>query len=518
MSKDPNSVDPGLEADLGCQSVGQAPRGNNAFTDEVSGLHSELAKDSVKSRSASHRVSIVPGINIKDPQVDQVQRLINARRPNALPLVIDGDYGPLTRAALTQCDCVKRPPPYGGPDKATLYSLLKGEVNDQKRSVRTEDLTSTKLSVWSLTLEERFVQTLHLVLPKLPMELEGAVKDMLCADAIAMIAGVMVVWSGSHVFGVGAARGFEVLDVGNNLNDYLSMTSAAETQEHLSHASSHLVDIIVKLETEVFLAEVTKASGRISGAARKEPDVQLKPQDRKTDGLDEIGVGKVESEGEDGYDAEGVVVPNRAGELSSASTYTSLVSSFKNSSVKDVEEFYSGMDNLSVDYKGLVDDAVKKYGMTPDEGHAVFGYTTKLFYRDLNAVIGSGDSSPQATELASLISSGMNKMPSAGPVQYRGLRLDSSQVQGFDSQFSIGNTVESSFWSTGPNPLDAYQGQRNLVIHTDAAKDISDLAFGVNFHDKVGKPMYSSETLIPPGVKFKVMGVDNRGRTILVQQ
>ena len=311
MSKDPNSVDPGLEADLGCQSVGQAPRGNNAFTDEVSGLHSELAKDSVKSRSASHRVSIVPGINIKDPQVDQVQRLINARRPNALPLVIDGDYGPLTRAALTQCDCVKRPPPYGGPDKATLYSLLKGEVNDQKRSVRTEDLTSTKLSVWSLTLEERFVQTLHLVLPKLPMELEGAVKDMLCADAIAMIAGVMVVWSGSHVFGVGAARGFEVLDVGNNLNDYLSMTSAAETQEHLSHASSHLVDIIVKLETEVFLAEVTKASGRISGAARKEPDVQLKPQDRKTDGLDEVEVGKVESEGGDGYDAGRGVVPDK---------------------------------------------------------------------------------------------------------------------------------------------------------------------------------------------------------------
>jgi hypothetical protein len=156
--------------------------------------------------------------------------------------------------------------------------------------------------------------------------------------------------------------------------------------------------------------------------------------------------------------------------------------------------------------------------MTPDEAHAVFGYTTNLFYRDLNEVIASGDNS-EALNLANLIKSGLNKMPNAGPVQYRGIRLeDEEKIKAFDSQFKVGNTVSSSFWSTAPDASNAYVGARNLVIHTESAKDISELAFGVHFHDKVGKSPYSSETLIPPDVQFKVTGVDENGRLILLEQ
>ncbi|QVN10515.1 hypothetical protein [Burkholderia sp. LAS2] len=60
-------------------------------------------------------------------------------------------------------------------------------------------------------------------------------------------------------------------------------------------------------------------------------------------------------------------------------------------------------------------------------------------------------------------------------------------------------------------------GDRNVVIYTDKAKDISDLAFGVNYHGLIEKPVYSSETVIPPGVKFEVVGVDEFGRVILEQ-
>ena len=52
---------------------------------------------------------------------------------------------------------------------------------------------------------------------------------------------------------------------------------------------------------------IAKASGRIAGAARKEAEVQLEPQDRKTDGLDEV-----EGEGEGEGDAAKVDVDNRA--------------------------------------------------------------------------------------------------------------------------------------------------------------------------------------------------------------
>ena len=53
------------------------------------------------------------------------------------------------------------------------------------------------------------------------------------------------------------------------------------------------------------MVAIAKASGRIAGAARKEAEVQLEPQDRKTDGLDEV-------EGEGEGDAAKVDVDNGA--------------------------------------------------------------------------------------------------------------------------------------------------------------------------------------------------------------
>lgn len=109
-------------------------------------------------------------------------------------------------------------------------------------------------------------------------------------------------------------------------------------------------------------------------------------------------------------------------------------------------------------------------------------------------------------------------MPASSPVQYRGWRLgDPDAVAKFDSDFAPGKTVESNFWSTAPSEADAYGADRNAVIYTDQAKDISDLAFGVHYHGLIGKPVFSSETLIPPGVQFKVMGTDPTGRIILEQ-
>jgi hypothetical protein len=119
-------------------------------------------------------------------------------------------------------------------------------------------------------------------------------------------------------------------------------------------------------------------------------------------------------------------------------------------------------------------------------------------------------------ELAALLRSGLGKMPrSSVTTQYRGLRLDPSQLAKFDSEFALNKTVEvKSFWSTGPTQNSAYTGPRNLIIKTTQARDISDLSFGKHYHGRVGKPPYDSETIIPPGVKFRVADVDN-GTVIL---
>lgn len=163
---------------------------------------------------------------------------------------------------------------------------------------------------------------------------------------------------------------------------------------------------------------------------------------------------------------------------------------------------------MGADYRSLIDEAVDRHGLTPDEAHAVFGYTTKLFYRDLNQSLLAGGN-PQARELAELVRSGIEKMPTSGPVQYRGWRLTPELLADFDTKFAPGQVVESNFWSSSPRKDSSYHAERNAVINTRKARDISDLAFGVHFHDLVGKPSYDSETLIPPGVRFKVMENQN---------
>ncbi|CAM4019013.1 PAAR motif protein [Vibrio aerogenes CECT 7868] len=206
-----------------------------------------------------------------------------------------------------------------------------------------------------------------------------------------------------------------------------------------------------------------------------------------------------------------------SGALSSAPEYVKKVAKFNNQSVEQVQSFYEGMKEIGVDYEPLIENAVSTHGLSSDEAHAVFGYTTKLFYRDLNATLDNGGST-EANELAELVKSGMNKMPDAAPTQFRGIRLNSSADESaFDSKFKLGNSVKSSFWSTAPNESDAYEGARNLVIQTNSAKDISDLAFGVHFHDKVGKPSYSCENVIPPGNNFTVVNSDSSGTIELVE-
>lgn len=212
-----------------------------------------------------------------------------------------------------------------------------------------------------------------------------------------------------------------------------------------------------------------------------------------------------------------IAVTSKAADVSEAKSYMTLVSDFTELSKDEIVSFYAEMEAIGVDYKPLIQNAMDKHGLTLDEAHAVFGYTTKLFYRDLNqSLLAGGNDS--ATALSKLVSSGIEKMPDSGNTQFRGWRLETAvQQDKFDTDFAIGNSVTSNFWSTAPTETDAYAADRNVIINTDQAKDISELAFGVHFHDKVGKTRYSSETIIPPGNKFTVTSIDSNGRYVLEQ-
>lgn len=110
-------------------------------------------------------------------------------------------------------------------------------------------------------------------------------------------------------------------------------------------------------------------------------------------------------------------------------------------------------------------------------------------------------------------------MQAASDRQYRGWRLTPDEVAAFDNKFAVGNeVVVDSYWSTSPTPSSGYVGSRNMVIETKSARDISDLAFGVNRHQYIGKEVYPSETIRPPGIKLHVTRYDPDTGTYYLEQ
>ncbi|HTM22190.1 MAG TPA: hypothetical protein VL172_16835, partial [Kofleriaceae bacterium] len=200
--------------------------------------------------------------------------------------------------------------------------------------------------------------------------------------------------------------------------------------------------------------------------------------------------------------------------------YVDKVAAFKKVPEAEVIDFYQKGLEQGIDHQQLLEKARAKYPeLTQADAELIYGYTTKLWYRDLNRALASGTATKEAKELAAHLVKALEKMPPAAETQYRGLRLDGdAALQAWDEKFALGKEVESdAFWSTGPTADDSYSAPRKLIIKTKKAKDITDLAFGVHMHDKVGKPMYSSEAIIPPGVKFKVIAVDAATGTVTIQ-
>lgn len=200
-----------------------------------------------------------------------------------------------------------------------------------------------------------------------------------------------------------------------------------------------------------------------------------------------------------------------------AREYAESVAQAKGQTVQEVEAFYAQELAKGIDHRPLITQAMNATpGLTRAEAEAIYGYTCKQWYRDFNRTLEAGGSK-DVENLSGLLKSGLSKMPSAGSTQYRGVRLDPSQLAKFDAEFAPGKIIETkSFWSTGPDPANAYPAPRNLIIKTTSAKDITELSFGKQFHGQIGKTPYTSETIIPPGVKLRVVDV-NHGTVTLEQ-
>ncbi len=226
--------------------------------------------------------------------VQKLQRLINARLTPTPNLTIDGVFSPSTHQAVLQYQQGISLLADGIVGKDTWYYLLKGDratarpvsvLNMQstvggpnaipRSPTASQPSTAAPLfavagGVWEWPLEDKFAEVLHRTLDKLPGSMRHEFEALLRPTSLAIMAGILVIWAGSHAFGVGEIvdvillvggvfyLGMAVFDVAGELGDFLVVTSTAEDENDLDEAASHLARAIAIIGVAAFIALLTK--------------------------------------------------------------------------------------------------------------------------------------------------------------------------------------------------------------------------------------------------------------------
>jgi len=176
--------------------------------------------------------------------------------------------------------------------------------------------------------------------------------------------------------------------------------------------------------------------------------------------------------------------------------------------------YYQNLKDKGMDYEKLVNDFVNKnqYGMGLAEAHAIFGYTTVLFYKKLNELMRGGDTG-KTDMLRALLESALSRLPLQKAPQYRGIDVPIKELGTFLLTYTKGALItDAQFQSAAQYKVQPFWGRANvrMEIRPANARDISELAFGTHFIAILTQnksPNDSQETLFPPG-KFLVEAVE----------
>ncbi len=166
----------------------------------------------------------------------------------------------------------------------------------------------------------------------------------------------------------------------------------------------------------------------------------------------------------------------------------------------------------------LINDAIRTHNqdalqnnrpdlmLTPEEWHAIYGYSTNLFFRTLNGALWRNEWGNLS--LTNILQSGLEKLPLAKPTQYRGDNhllnevlqgrpvskefLESPEWVKFLTELEWKRFTLKGFTSSADNPADTFLEEGGikyyLTIHGSSAKDITPLAVFPNFGDKLKVP------------------------------
>lgn len=125
-------------------------------------------------------------------------------------------------------------------------------------------------------------------LPHLPSEARATVQSMLRPESLAIVAGTVVVWAGSHFFGVGeivdvillavgiAVLGFAVFEGAGALYDFATIAVGARKDADLDLAGRHFARAVVLLGISTIQALLLRGQAR-AVIARGRPQIHGRP-------------------------------------------------------------------------------------------------------------------------------------------------------------------------------------------------------------------------------------------------
>lgn len=151
---------------------------------------------------------------------------------------------------------------------------------------------TTNVNVAAMSSTDKIGDAMLRAVPKLPGETGAALKAILTPQNLAIMAGVIVVWAGSHVVGIGAivdvillgagviALGWSVFDGAEELYSFAKIAVSAKSETDLETASDHFAKAVLILGVAVIQAVLLRGQARPIAENIRNGTTSFKPMPR----------------------------------------------------------------------------------------------------------------------------------------------------------------------------------------------------------------------------------------------
>lgn len=136
---------------------------------------------------------------------------------------------------------------------------------------------------------DKIGEAIRLSLPHIPAEAQATVRSLLHPHSLAIVAGTLAVWAGSHAFGVGeivdvvllgigvATFGFAVFEGASELCSFVTGAQNAQSEADLEKAGQHFARAVTLLGISTLQAVLLRGQGKVVSARSWPPKIYSLP-------------------------------------------------------------------------------------------------------------------------------------------------------------------------------------------------------------------------------------------------